>query len=80
MAELLAPPDTRRHRHRHLTADLFLAGACAASYGLAASGRLWPALPLTAAATAVCLGYSARHRRPLLLSRQFLYAWFQATP
>ncbi len=77
LAELLAPPDTRRHRHRHLTADLFLAGACAASYGLAASGRLWPAWLLTAVAAALCLGYSARQRRPLLAYRPptFPAAW-----
>ena len=77
LAELLAPPDTRRHRHRHLTADLLLAGACMAGYGLAASGRLWPAWALTAAAGAMCLRYSARHRRPLLAYRPstFPAAW-----
>lgn len=77
LAELLAPPDTRRHRHRHLTADLLLAAACVAGYALAASGRLWPAWALTAAAAALCLGYSARHRRPLLALRPstFPAAW-----
>ena len=56
LAELLAPPDTRRHRHRRLTADLLLAGACVAGYALAASGRLWPAWAVTTAAVVLCLG------------------------
>lgn len=77
LAELLAPPDTRRHRHRRLTADLLLAGACVAGYALAASGRLWPAWAVTTAAVVLCLGYSARHRRPLLAYRPstFPAAW-----
>ncbi len=77
MAELLAPPATRRHRHRLITADLLLAGACAAAYALAASGRLWPAWALTAAGVVSCLGYSALRRRPLLAYRPegFPAAW-----
>jgi len=77
LAELLAPPGTRRHRHRYLTADVLLVGACSAGYALAASGRLWPAWGLTAVATALCLSYSARHHRPALAYRPstFPAAW-----